>query len=112
MNKIKIVFLLGLLVITLACGTAAPIASDQSSIETVVAATLQAVTQAASQDPAQTQGIQVSYQNVSFVIPDGLASGASSELVPAADESTGGPWGVSPEYIEFILMDYSPKDDF
>ena len=112
MNKIKIVFLLGLLVITLACGTAAPIASDQSSIETVVAATLQAVTQAASQDPAQTQGIQVSYQNVSFVIPDGLASGASSELIPAADESTGGPWGVSPEYIEFILMDYSPKDDF
>jgi len=112
MNKIKIVFLLGLLVTTLACGTAAPIASDQSSIETVVAATLQAVTQAASQDPAQTQGIQVSYQNVSFVIPDGLASGASSELIPAADESTGGPWGVSPEYIEFVLMDYSPKDDF
>ena len=112
MNKIKILFLLGWLVITLACGTAAPIASDKSSIETVVAATLQAVTQAASQDPAQTQGIQVSYQNVSFVIPDGLASGASSELIPAADESTGGPWGVSPEYIEFVLMDYSPKDDF
>lgn len=116
MNKKWIASLLVLLITVLACGGTAPLA-DQPAIETVVAATLQAVTQQAANSPTSTNqpspsGIPVSFQNVSFVIPDGLASAATSELVPAADESTGGPWGVSPEYIEFVLVDYSPRDDF
>ncbi|HNH26026.1 MAG TPA: hypothetical protein PLR93_03350, partial [Anaerolineales bacterium] len=60
----------------------------------------------------EATGISVSFQNVQFVIPEGLASGASSEVIPAADEATAGPWGVAPEYIEFVLMDYSPRDEF
>lgn len=59
----------------------------------------------------QPSGIPVSFQNVSFVIPDGLASGATSEIVPAADESTGGPWGVAPQYISFTLTDYTGRQD-
>lgn len=58
---------------------------------------------------AQPSGIPVSFQNVSFVIPEGLAGGATSEVVPAADESVGGPWGVAPEYIEFTLTDYTGR---
>ncbi|MBN8655938.1 MAG: hypothetical protein J0M11_09395, partial [Anaerolineae bacterium] len=89
--------------------------SDQPTIETVVAATLQAVTEQAANNPTATSqptGIPVTFQNVSFVIPEGLAIATSNQIVPAADESTGGPWGVSPEYIEFVLVNYSPSDDF
>ncbi len=116
MNKKFIASSLALLITALACGGTAPLA-DQPTIETVVAATLQAVTQQAMNNPTPTSqpspsGIPVSFQNVSFVIPEGLASGATSELVPAVDESTGGPWGVSPEYIEFVLVNYSPQDEF
>lgn len=57
----------------------------------------------------QSNGVSVSFQNVSFVIPEGLASGATSELIPAVDETVGGPWGVAPEYISFTLTDYSGR---
>jgi len=71
------------------------------------------VIEAASTDAptAQPSGIPVSFQNVSFVIPVGLASGAASETVPAADESVGGPWGVAPQYISFTLTDYTGRQD-
>ncbi len=71
------------------------------------------VIEAASTDAptAQPSGIPVSFQNVSFVIPEGLASGAASELVPAVDESAGGPWGVAPQYISFTLTDYTGRQD-
>jgi len=60
---------------------------------------------------AQPGGIPVSFQNVSFVIPEGLASGATSEVVPTVDESGGGPWGVAPQYISFTLTDYTGRQD-
>lgn len=117
MNKRKqsLGLLLGLFLI-LACGGTAPLA-DQPSIETVVAATLQAITEQAANNPTPTSqtgasGNLVYFHNVSFVIPEGLAIATSNEVVPAADESSGGPWGVAPEYIEFVLVDYSPRDDF
>ena len=115
-NKKLIASFLILLITALACGATAPVA-DQPTIETVVAATLQAVTQQAANNPTPTSqpspsGSLVNFQNVSFVIPEGLAIATSNELVPAVDESTGGPWGVAPEYIEFVLVNYSPKDDF
>jgi hypothetical protein len=114
MNKKTILGLTAGLCLILACSSTAP-QSDQPTIETVVAATLQAVTEQAANNPpatSQPSGIPVTFQNVSFVIPEGLASAATTEVVPAADESTGGPWGISPEYIEFVLENYSPRDDF
>ncbi len=60
---------------------------------------------------AQPVGIPVSFQDVSFIIPEGLASGATSEVVPAVDESGGGPWGVAPQYISFTLKDYTGRQD-
>lgn len=112
MNVKWIAPLFALLITALACSSTAPQA-DQPTVETVVAATLQSATEQAANNPSPSPtGIPVSFQNVSFVIPEGLASTATPEVVPAADESTGGPWGVSPEYIEFVLVNYSPKDDF
>ncbi len=60
---------------------------------------------------AQPGGIPVSFQNVNFVIPDGLASGATSELIPAVDETAGGPWGVTPQYVSFTLTGYTGRED-
>lgn len=93
----------GILLITLACGSSAPAVSEQSSVETVVAGTLQAATANA---PTQQTGISVSFQNVSFVIPEGLALGANSELIPEANETNSDPWGIAPEHILFILTGY------
>jgi len=59
----------------------------------------------------QPSGIPVSFQNVSFIIPEGLADGATSEVVPAADETVGGPWGVAPQYISFTLIGYTGRQD-
>lgn len=110
MDKKLILLLTPLTFIVLACG-GSPTSNgpDQTQLQTVVASTLQAVTLAAETNPTQPSGISVSFQNVSLVIPEGLASGASSELVPAADETNIGPWGVAPEYVEFILTDYPLK---
>lgn len=68
-------------------------------------------TEAVSTDvpTAPPNGIPVSFQNVSFVIPEGLASGSASEIIPAADESVGGPRGVAPQYISFVLTDYTGR---
>lgn len=92
----------------LACQTGAtPAAPNNSSVETIVASTLQAYTQEAP------KGISISFQNVSFVIPDGLASGATSELAPQTREEDSGPWGVAPEHVEFALTGYLiPRQGF
>jgi len=100
--------ILGLIIglfIILACGGTAPTAApDTNNVETVVAATLQAVTQEAAQNPTQPSGIPVSFQNISFTIPEGLATGAQSEVIPLADETTNSdPWSIAPEHTRFTL---------
>ncbi len=67
-------------------------------------------------DSASAQGgIQVSYQNVSLVIPAGLASGADSEI-GAAIEAPDGYYTASnaPAFTRVILKDYPvlSSDDF
>lgn len=101
-----------LTILALACGVSAPTATapvEQVSVETLVAGTMQALTAAApaaTETPAP-QNIPISFQNVSFVIPEGLASGAAGELVPAITEETGGaPWDVGPEHIRFSFSGY------
>jgi hypothetical protein len=98
--------------LVLACGIGAPattVPSDQGSIETLVAGTMQALTAAA---PAITEtpppnDIPVSFQNVSFIIPEGLADNATGELVPAVTEETAAPWEVGPEHVHFTLSGYN-----
>ncbi|MCK6623527.1 MAG: hypothetical protein L6Q94_23840, partial [Calditrichia bacterium] len=74
-----------LLFLLQACGAIPASAPAQPNVETVVAATLNAVTQQAASAPTEPSGTPVTFQNVSFIIPQGLSSGANSEIVPLAD---------------------------
>ncbi len=58
------------------------------------------------------QGAAVSFANVSFVIPEGLASGALSESVPAADAQSGPPWEAAPASLRFTLQGYPLQAKF
>lgn len=89
-----------LVVSMLACqsGTTAP---QGNAVETTVASTLQAYTEAAP------KGISFQFNNVSFVIPEGLANGGTGEVIPKVEESDSMPWWeVAPEHIRITLNNY------
>ena len=55
------------------------------------------------------QGKSVSYQNVSLVIPEGLATNALVGTVPAlTDAQKWSPWDIAPQHIRILLDNYSP----
>lgn len=105
MKTKSIVLWVGLMILILACGGIAPTtAPDQTTLETMVAATLQAHTQEAADNPTQPSGVPISFQNISFTIPEGLATGAQSEIVPRFEDTGDVPyWSVAPEYVRFVL---------
>jgi hypothetical protein len=77
-----------------------------SAIETMVVETLQALTQSAP------QGTQVSFENVSFVIPPGMGVGAASvvtdaiEYPPCANPSCVDPATVMPRHVVVTISGY------
>ncbi len=101
-----------------------PTAPAGPGVETIVAMTIEALTVVAppvagtSTEPplpptAQPNGTAVSYGNVSFVLPQGLASTALSGTAPAVIGVPDGPgWDVAPEYIKFELDGYPLYDTF
>jgi hypothetical protein len=94
----------------LACSLSTSPAIQTSSVPTIVAATLNAMTSAAPvpTPAAIPQGVLVSYNNISFVIPNGLASGASPQMIPNnPTDQNGGPWAVAPQHTEFTLNGYN-----
>lgn len=121
-NLRTILFAVAVTAVILACGIGGAPAIPADNVATAVASTMQALTPAApaptataaaSPQPTAMQGIPVTYKNVSFVLPVGLASDAAPSSVPQADESMGGPWGASPEHIEFRLNNYNtPSNAF
>ncbi len=125
-SKRLLLIIVPLLIIVMACGgLSTPSAPPVDNVSTIVAATIQALTTAAPNtpqtDPTQVSptappppsGIQVSFQNISFVIPQGLASGAASEIVPEMTDQNGAPWDVAPQHIRFTLDGYnSPLGKF
>ncbi len=120
MHKARtILFVIAIAAAILACGLGGAPAASGGSVATIVASTIQALTPAspastsASREaptqagqPTALPGIPVKYQNVSFVIPMGLASDAPPETVAATTEQNGGPWGVAPEHIGFGFDNY------
>jgi len=121
-----------LVLVTLACGVTIPTpAPVQPGVETIVAATFQALTVAppveapaatppmnventpAGQNAVPTQaGATVSANSVSFVIPVGVGVGANVESIPEVTEQTGAPWEVSPAYSKFTLQGYPLQGKF
>jgi hypothetical protein len=121
MKKLLAFFSL-LMLLALACvsQSAAPTQppADQSEVATLVAATLQAMTTPvpteppAALPPTETQapafeGKPATVNNVSFVIPNGLASAASGAQIPAvANDPNAPPWDVAPAHLEITLDGY------
>jgi hypothetical protein len=117
MKKHVLFLLAGVVIVTLACGLGLPTPPAQvGGVETIVSSTLQALTPALPTDApvqdtptteaAQPSGIAVSFRNVAFVIPNGLAVDANSEVVPAANGDDTAPWDFAPEYIQFTFNGY------
>jgi hypothetical protein len=104
----------GVVIATVACTISAitpitPTPVDQ--VGTVVAATMQALTgtpnpASTMQAPTQFSGTPVSFQNVSFVIPNRLASGANPETMTAVETNSGAPWEIAPTHLRFTLAGY------
>jgi hypothetical protein len=119
-------YLLGLMGIllfaTLACGLSdqatPPPPLDVNKLSTIVVATFRAMTPASiapTQVPPgeaqptpvpQSNGITVNFNNLSFMIPNGLAIGIAGETVPAVTADNGAPWEVGPAYIKVTLSSY------
>ncbi len=122
MKKQTLYAIFGVVVATLACtlGTGTPAAPTQAQgnqVETAVAATMQALTAAPSetvptQAPTQVSGTSVSCENVTFVIPTGLAGGVNAEAVPAVGEGSGAPWEVAPAHVKCTLTGYQLQGKF
>lgn len=120
MKKRTLFVIFGAAIGTLGCSFSAgtvvtPTPVDQ--VGTMVAATMQTYTAtpaegAATQAVTQTEGTPVSYENVSFVIPNGLASGANAEKMTALDTSSTAPWDVAPTHLRFTLTGYPLQGKF
>ncbi|HSL31845.1 MAG TPA: hypothetical protein VK900_21760 [Anaerolineales bacterium] len=91
--------------------------SEADQVATVVAATMQAFTVVPAVDiPIQAaterSGNIVSLENVSFVVPGGLADSASSDRMTAVASNSTAPWDIAPTHLRFTLTDYALQDKF
>src|SRR5215212_10482687 len=120
MKKQSLLGVLGVVIITLACSFTAGITTTPTpadKVGTVVAATMQALTAAPGQTiltqaGTQTDGVPVSFEYATFLIPKELASGATPETVPAVGPEGGAPWEVAPAHLKFTLAGYPLKEKF
>ena len=102
MNRILLWMFSGLLVLTACSPAAQPPAADSANVETVVAATLQSLTAAA---PAN--GLPVSYNNISLVIPLELNASAAPSISTEVEFPYLNPSnGPMPEHMVFQLTNY------
>ena len=107
----------GILMSSLACSisTITPITpTPVDQVGTIVAATMQALTAAPSQSASTPNptGMAISYENVSFVIPNGLAGAANPEKMTAVDTNSGAPWEIAPTHLRFTLTGYPLQGKF
>jgi hypothetical protein len=113
--KKEILGFAGLLFLTVACVFTAPAASTQPGVETIVAATMQALTVTAppTQTPRQASGTTIAVNNISFVIPTALGNGAQAEKVEAVPPSNDMPWWeIAPTYNKYLLQGYPLSGTF
>ena len=120
MTKQSLFVVLGVVMIAAACTfgiQTQPVEPPVDEVGTVVALTMQGYTASPGGNistPAATpvRGIPVSHEYASFVIPDGLASGASTATMTAVETNSTAPWDVAPTHLRFTLSDYALPDTF
>lgn len=104
-TKIKLGLTLVILVI-MGCGVGTSPTTDQPNLETVVASTLEALTPPAEEVPP-TEGMTISDNNISFIIPSEIGTGAQAEKVEAVLPSENAPdWVVAPRYNKYTIQGY------
>lgn len=109
----------------LACSALSPAAAPQPGLETIVAQTFEALTQTipaqpevpspapAAETPLPPSGTTVAVNNISFVIPTGLGSGAQAEhheAVPASEDFPS--WEYGPAYDRYLIQTYALTGTF
>lgn len=110
MHKKQILFIF-IVFVLIACSPTVP-ATEQPSVETIVAGTLEALT-ASAPIPTEVNGTPFTDDNISFVIPTGIATSVTEEVVQAVPPSEGTPWwGVYPEHHKYNLQGYVITDGY
>ncbi|HCR72398.1 MAG TPA: hypothetical protein DIW23_13195 [Anaerolineae bacterium] len=105
--KIKHNILVLLIFILIACS---PASTQQPSVETIVAGTLEALT-ASAPIPTEVNGILFTDDNISFVVPTGIATSATEEIVEESLPADDMPWWAThPEYHKYNLEGYVVTD--
>jgi len=127
MKKRTLFVIFGLVIGTWGCsfsaGTIATPTPTQlvDGVGTIVAATMQAYTQAPTESATvvasteavtQAGGIPLSYEGVSFVIPNGVATNAKTEKITAVEANSGAPWEIAPTHLRLTLTDYPLQGKF
>jgi hypothetical protein len=111
--KKKILGLIGILFVSLACGLIAPATPAQPGIETIVAATFQALTASAPATQTPISGTTIAINNISFVIPTGIGNGAQVEIIEAVPPSDDMPWWeIAPTYNKYLIQSYALPETF
>ncbi len=108
------------MLVTLACGIiSTPATPAEPGVETIVAATFQALTavvpatQMSTPAPSPISGTTIAVNNISFVIPTGIGSGAQSETIEAVPPSDDMPWWeIGPTYHQYLIQGYPLPDTF
>jgi hypothetical protein len=104
---------IGLMLVTLACGLIAPATPTQPGVETVVAATFQALTSIAPATRTPTNGTTIAINNITFVIPTGVGSSAQVETIEAVPPSEDMPWWeIAPTYNKYLIKGYPLPETF
>ena len=112
MKKQTLFGILGAAIILSACSLSMGIPLTPTPVDqvgTIVAMTMQALTAVPSpgvSTPNPTNGIPVSYENVAFVIPTGVASAVTPEKMTAVDTNSGAPWEIAPTHLRFTFTGY------
>ena len=87
--------------------------ASPARVETIVAETFQALTSVAPATQTPPNGTVISVNNISFVIPTGLASGAQAETIEAVPPSNDAPWWeIAPTYNKYLLQNYLLPETF
>lgn len=114
MKQRTFVWAAGILFASWACGiTPSPAAPSQPGLETIVAETMQALTASTPAQAAGAGGIPITLQNISFVIPNGLASGAINETSVEVEFPYVNPsMGDMPEHAKIDFQNYRLQNTF
>jgi hypothetical protein len=124
MKKLTSIVIFGVVMSMLGCTFTISTPATPTQVEEVitgVATTVEASTQTPSEADStqsstevatQAGGTPVSFEGVSFVIPNGLASSANTEKMTAVESNSGAPWDIAPTHWRFTFIEYPLQGKF